>query len=58
MTKVTSVEHLQHAKTWLNRAIDHLQNGREEDAETCIRYAVQDEKRAVEKLSGESRRAI
>ena len=50
LSDVTSIDCLEHAKRWLERAIFHLKNGKEEDAKMCIRYAGVDEKKAVEKL--------
>ena len=50
MSGVTSIDCLEHAKRWLERATSHLKNGKEEDAKMCIRYASEDEKKAVEKL--------
>jgi len=45
------VRHLQHAKEWLDRAIVHLEAKKEEDALTCIQYAIQDENIAIKKLT-------
>lgn len=54
MSKPTATDDLEHAKRWLERAIFHLSKGQEEDAKSCIRFAVQDEDKALKRLQKET----